>query len=241
MTLQITRVSARTCLNDAVTITICEQPETGKRSWNIFDDVCHDHSYGLDFVEPKVPRIVRQLYGVMVGSGAHQTVLSGASIIQHLTSLHHAENESYLNNIIEPYKPDRLYYQLYGPHLARPHNDLYDLGTGPWDERAFSGKEVATSTATLLADWKYYEWIFEMVWYPKNRPLALAVAYAARWRRRAAALTQQRRRALERTALIKQELMAATWHPRRMVDWCLDTEEQGDLAGLPGCASPLVI
>jgi hypothetical protein len=84
---KLTRVSARTCLNDAVTITICEQPETGQRSWHIYDD-CRSNSNslnGLDFVEPKVPRIVRQLYGVMVGSGAHQTVLSGASIIQHLT------------------------------------------------------------------------------------------------------------------------------------------------------------
>ena len=39
-----------------------------------------------------------------------------------------------------------------------------------------------------------------------------------------------RRRAHLRTEAVKQELIAAAWHPKRMTDWCLDTDERRELA-----------
>ena len=39
-----------------------------------------------------------------------------------------------------------------------------------------------------------------------------------------------RARALLRTEAVKQELIAAAWHPKRMSDWCMDTDERRELA-----------
>jgi len=41
-----------------------------------------------------------------------------------------------------------------------------------------------------------------------------------------------RRRAHARTDLLREELAAAAWHPRRFADWCLDCEERAELAEL---------
>jgi hypothetical protein len=39
-----------------------------------------------------------------------------------------------------------------------------------------------------------------------------------------------KRRAHLRTEAVKQELIAAAWHPKRMTAWCLDTDERRELA-----------
>jgi hypothetical protein len=39
-----------------------------------------------------------------------------------------------------------------------------------------------------------------------------------------------RARAHKRTQEIKQELIAAAWHPSRMLDWCLDNNDRCELA-----------
>jgi len=44
-----------------------------------------------------------------------------------------------------------------------------------------------------------------------------------------------RARALRRTEAVKQELVAAAWHPTRMSEWCLDTEERRELAEIWRC------
>ena len=41
-----------------------------------------------------------------------------------------------------------------------------------------------------------------------------------------------RRRAQARTELLREDLIAAAWHPRRFGDWCLDCEERAELAEL---------
>ena len=232
---QVSRASARTCMADVVTITIYEKLETGKRLWVVFNDAFHpsqDNPSKLVFVEPNVPSIVRQLYSVMVGRGAHQTTVSGASIINNLKMGEgghgDAESEDYINSLIESYEPNREYYQDYGPHLARKHNDAYFLGCYDSDSFTMTSDElVATPSVELPAVWKQYEWIFNMVLYPENRPLALALTYAKRWRKRV--MAKQRLRVLKRTYTIKHDLMAAAWHPVRMVDWCLDIEEHSEL------------
>jgi hypothetical protein len=220
---------------DVVTITIYEKTETGERFWVVLNDAFHPplgKPSELIFVEPNVPIVVRQLYCVMVGRGAHQTTVSGASIIDNLKMGEgghgDSESEDYINGLIESYEPNREYYQDYGPHLARKQNDAYFLGC--YDSDSFtmtSDALVATPIVDLPAVWKNYEWIFNMLWYPENRPLALAHTYATRWRKRV--VVKQRLRVLKRTDTIKQDLMAAAWHPVRMVDWCLDNEEHGEL------------
>ena len=127
---------------------------------------------------------------------------------------------------VEPNVP-LVVRQLLGVMVARGGNiNDYDLtieGYGgllesvrPWDQ-----------DFQRLADWHHFEEVFKMMRLSKNRPFALAAQFAHRWQRRVA--SGPRRRALERTHAIKQDLMAAAWHPRRMVDWCMDTEEQDEL------------
>jgi hypothetical protein len=41
-------------------------------------------------------------------------------------------------------------------------------------------------------------------------------------------------RARVRAEAIKQELVAAAWHPKRMTEWCLDTDERRELAEMCG-------
>jgi hypothetical protein len=48
------------------------------------------------------------------------------------------------------------------------------------------------------------------------------------------ALARARARALARTEAVKEELFAAAWHPARMAEWCLDTDERRELAELWG-------
>jgi hypothetical protein len=44
-----------------------------------------------------------------------------------------------------------------------------------------------------------------------------------------------RARALLRTEAVKQELVAAAWHPKRMADWCMDDGERRELAEMWRC------
>jgi hypothetical protein len=44
-----------------------------------------------------------------------------------------------------------------------------------------------------------------------------------------------RARALLRTEAVKEELIAAAWHPARMTEWCLDTEERREFAEMGLC------
>jgi hypothetical protein len=149
------------------------------------------HFPELVFVEPIIPRVVRQLYGVMIA------------------------RDSY-------YKSDcNGVYDLCGPMLYSANSDIIRCGYNP-----------PTTGAQQLTDWTHFEWIFKTLLLPHNRPFALAVAYGIRWRRLATKRVESRRRALERMSAIKQELVAAAWHPRRMVDWCLDTDEQEELRDL---------
>jgi transcriptional regulator of met regulon len=39
-----------------------------------------------------------------------------------------------------------------------------------------------------------------------------------------------RRRAHSRTDAVKAELVAAAWHPKRMLSWCLDETERREMA-----------
>ena len=39
-----------------------------------------------------------------------------------------------------------------------------------------------------------------------------------------------RSRAHARTDLLREELIAAAWHPSRFADWCLDSDERAELA-----------
>jgi hypothetical protein len=41
-----------------------------------------------------------------------------------------------------------------------------------------------------------------------------------------------RARARLRTEAVRQELIAAAWHPKRMTAWCLDTGERRELADM---------
>jgi len=200
--------SARTTPRDQVNIKILDLIENGevsKRYWCLGSDVfVEDALFGLRspqlvFVEPNIPHVVRQLYGVMVARGSTFTL--DCSIDQ--------------------------FYQLRGPMLDRANTNI--LSCRCEHESCFLPKNGMF--AEQLADWTRFEWIFKMLWLPHNRPLALAVTLGARWRRLAAS-GMSRRRVLERTQMIKQELMAAAWHPRRMVDWCLDTDDQEELRAL---------
>ena len=42
-------------------------------------------------------------------------------------------------------------------------------------------------------------------------------------------------RAAQRHALWQEELLAVAWEPSRVVDWCLDVEEQKEMAKTMGC------
>jgi hypothetical protein len=44
-----------------------------------------------------------------------------------------------------------------------------------------------------------------------------------------------RARALRRTEAVKEELIAAAWHPKRMSEWCLDDGERRELAEMWRC------
>ena len=37
-----------------------------------------------------------------------------------------------------------------------------------------------------------------------------------------------------RTEAVKEDLIAAAWHPKRMTAWCLDTDERRELAEMCG-------
>jgi hypothetical protein len=37
-------------------------------------------------------------------------------------------------------------------------------------------------------------------------------------------------RAQERLKMYEEELIMKTWHPNRLMDWCLDIEEKNDFA-----------
>jgi hypothetical protein len=45
-------------------------------------------------------------------------------------------------------------------------------------------------------------------------------------------LKQYIEKSKERTATYKEELFAKTWHPDRMIDWCLDAEERIEFLGV---------
>jgi len=231
---QVSRASARTCLADVVTITIYEKLETKERFWVVLNDVFHPPIPSqLVFIEPNVPMVVRQLYSVMMARGAHQTTVIGQSLIDCLKMGEgghgDSESEDFINDLIEEYDPNREYYQDFGPHLTRDHNDIYLLSSYDSDYiNTLSEELIVTSIEELSAAWKHYEWIFNMVLYPKNRPFAMACTYAMRWRKRIN--TKQRLRVIKRNDIIKQDLMAAAWHPNRMMNWCLDNEEHNELS-----------
>jgi streptogramin lyase len=44
-----------------------------------------------------------------------------------------------------------------------------------------------------------------------------------------------RARALRRAEAVKEELVAAAWHPKRMADWCMDDGERRELAEMWRC------
>jgi hypothetical protein len=44
-----------------------------------------------------------------------------------------------------------------------------------------------------------------------------------------------RARARARAEAVKEELVAAAWHPARMAEWCLDTDERRELAEMGLC------
>lgn len=134
----------------------------------------------LSFVEPNVPRVMRQLYAVMFGTGGN-----------------------------------------FRDHVDSWCDISQDDSVRPWPQ-----------VTQKLADWDHFQPIFDVLRRPRNRPFALAAMFADRWRRRVKSGRETRRRALERTHAIKEELMAAAWHPRRMVDWCMDTEEQDELRSM---------
>ena len=207
--------SAHTTLRNTVTITIIDLIERGEkclvkdRFWCLESDSHVDNekqtligwrSPQLVFVEPNIPHVVHQLYGVMIARGSNL-------IFDRFIQL----------------------YQLRGPMLYLTSSEICTLGCE--HESHFLPRQSVL--AEKLADWTHFEWIFKMLWLPCNRPWAIAVTLGARWRKLASSRIM-RRRALERIALIKQELMAAAWHPRRMVNWCMDTDEQEELRALWG-------
>ena len=147
----------------------------------------------LVFVEPNIPRVVRQLYGVLIARGS-------CSTFNH-----------------------RCVYDLYGPMLYSANTNALRCRYHPM---------TSNVSVAQHKDWTHFEWIFKTLLLPHNRPFALAVAYGIRWHRLATKRVESLRRALERMSAIKQELMAAAWHPRRMVDWCMDTDEQEELRAL---------
>jgi hypothetical protein len=55
---------------------------------------------------------------------------------------------------------------------------------------------------------------------------------ALHWRNFTSAAKSSRRRAHARTELLREELAAATWHPSRFANWCLDCDERVELAEL---------
>lgn len=50
--------------------------------------------------------------------------------------------------------------------------------------------------------------------------------YAESWDHWWAEQKQVKKRTADRCAVIKEELMAATWHPERFLTWCVDEEER---------------
>lgn len=67
-------------------------------------------------------------------------------------------------------------------------------------------------------------WIFQR-WQQEAAERAAAAAAAVA----AAEERERRERARARCHLLKEDLMAATWHPDRMLTWCLTPAEAADM------------
>ncbi len=62
--------------------------------------------------------------------------------------------------------------------------------------------------------------------YDEDLYILKSADYAELWDNWWAEQRQHKRQALVRSGLLKEELMAATWHPIRFMSWCVDEEER---------------
>jgi len=200
----VTVATARTYRKETVDIAIFQDVSTKQRFWRVFSDTMLPEDIGpfseMVFVEPDVPSLVRQLFGVMVGRRAKCV-----------------------------FEENTQTYHMYGASLVGSRK-LYHLG---YNNAA--GILPNERLVVQMRQWTNFEWIFDMLNLPRNRPFANAVLFGARWKRRAT--LDPCRRAHKRTALIKEELMAVTWHPHRMVAWCMDVEEHAEYVTLTSSGS----
>lgn len=205
------RVAGRTIVDDTVEIAIIDywSPESAaatQRFWYIYSSSPTGSPMGepaaMIFREASVPLVVRQLYAVLKWYGADMLYDAKLDV-----------------------------YTMLGPHLLRPLDAHFRVKICILGEnistaylRQFEPVPQPTDAAKLTRIWSHFQWIFNLLLNDDYRPIARGFRAARRWRQVVAA--GPKKRALARTDAIHEELIAAAWHPRRMVKWCMDCDEQ---------------
>lgn len=215
--LLIELIGGRTVLDDTVEIAIIEHYDleiaSTRRFWHIYSSAPIDprlrsgNSAEMIFEEASVPRVVRQLYAILIWRGAQ--------------TRYDAEEDK---------------YRLLGPHLCRysqtPEGGPRLFIVGDYDPTSFLASfepmPQMTAPGALAEMWPHFQWIFNIFNEDYYRPMIRLYRLARRWRQIAAAAPKKR--ALARTDAIREELIAVAWHPRRFREWCLDSDEQRELS-----------
>jgi hypothetical protein len=127
------------------------------------------------------------------------------------------------------YNDRQTEYVSYAIELDSTEPEVIKI-TGTLKENGLIGRvnrHLSGAVAPMDIDSSRFRQIINMLYTPMNGPYLTAIRSGLLWRALVRAIIPRRNQA--RTAHLKAELMAAAWHPSRMVDWCLDTEDQADI------------
>lgn len=181
----------------------CSEP---KRFWCLtMNAFIHGPYYSGPFIgdmlypENQLPKIIQQLY-VVAGLRGSYTVYNDAQT-------------DYVSYAIELHTNEK--FKATG--IIKKNLFINDIN------QYLSGR-----VAPMSIDSPRFRQIIHTLYTPMNRAYLKAIWCGIWWR----ALTKKNmicRRIQARTAILKAELMTIAWHPSRMVDWCLDTEDQADI------------
>lgn len=158
------------------------------------------------FLEHEVPFVLKQLRAILKGRGSYYAPV-------------------YANSA-------RVTYDQYGPNLSGNSDEVRYIYNSNKDYGQINARALAEMPAKRrLEEWERAMPIFEALIMPINHCWISAIRAAKRWKVYVENC-RLRKRTIKRTEAVKQELIAAAWHPRRMVAWCLDTEEREELGAI---------